>query len=400
MDGKNLIRDYLKEFPNFLSLLIRPVFFIVLSPILLEASLSLNTSIRNLNLVFTFFTIGNLLGNLSSIFYNKKFKKLNIIIFSYVILIALNIALSFSRSLHFYYFLYLIGGYTIGIIWFQANQFIAESKIKNKTRLNMVALSFYPIGSLVAPFIVIAIISNNFNWWFVYYAVSIIAAINILLYLTIIWKKEYLTQGKQQDPIIFKGIFIDKNKNTIITIRVILTILYTLPVTVIITWFPTFFRIEKMFDYREAGLTVSVFYISMIAGRFIIIFLEKKLKMSYIILIFVMIGFVSLILMIFTNQKYIIFSALVTAGVGFSGLFPFLVSTVSLIYENGKGILLTILFSAEGLGQAMAPYITGVLSKYNMALSVSLSVIATALIILLLITDIIYRKKYPEVKLI
>lgn len=102
MDGKNLIRDYLKEFPNFLSLLIRPVFFIVLSPILLEASFSLNTSIRNLNLVFTFFTIGNLLGNLSSIFYNKKFKKLNIIIFSYVILIALNIALSFSRSLNSY----------------------------------------------------------------------------------------------------------------------------------------------------------------------------------------------------------------------------------------------------------------------------------------------------------
>ncbi len=390
----NDTKDYFSEFPNFLSLFIRPVFFIALSPILLEVGASLSTNIRDLNLIFTFFTIGYLIGNLTSIFYNKKFQKLHVIIFSYIVLIGANIVLSLARSLYIYYFLYFLSGYVLGIIWIQANAFILESKIKNKVRLNMIALSFFPIGTLVTPFIVTIIVSNKLNWWYVYYVIIIIILIIVTLYLTITRKKKYDTRVKSKESAILKGIFTNKSKNIIIVIRIILTLLYTIPVTIIITWFPTFFRIEKMFNYKEAGLTISIFYTSMILGRVIISLLEKKIKMENIILIFTFIAFISLCFMVYSNYKYIIFIAEGFAGIGFSGIFPFLVSSVSVMYEKGRDVLITILFGAESLGAALAPYLTGSISKYNMTLSVSLSIIVSVVIFILFITDTLYEKRF------
>lgn len=401
MKENNSIKNYLIETPNFLSLFIRPVFFILLSPILIEASKTLNTTVRSLNLVFTFFTVGYLLGNLTSIFYNKIFQKLHTIIFSYIILIAANIILVLFRSLNLYYLLYSVCGYFLGVIWLQANSYLAESRVKNKIRLNMIALSFFPIGSLLAPFMVTAVISRKIEWWYLYFVVVIIAILNLILYLAITRNKKHVDSNNEKEKIVFKGIFKNKHKNTIIRIRVLLTFLYTIPVTIIITWFPTFFRMEKTFNYKEAGLTVSIFYISMIFGRIIISLLENRIKMDFIIIITSVIASVSLVFMIFLNYKILIFIAICFAGIGFAGLFPFLVSTISSTYKEGKKVLLTIIFSAEGLGQAIAPYLTGLISKFNMTLSVALSLITSVVIFILLIIDFIYRRKtYKEIALI
>jgi MFS transporter, FHS family, glucose/mannose:H+ symporter len=388
------IKDYSCEFPNFLSLFIRPIFFISLSPILLEVSATLNTNIRDLNLIFTFFTIGYLAGNLSSIFYNRKFRKLHIIIFSYLILVIINLVLSLERTLHAYYLLYLLGGYTLGIIWIQANELILESRIENKVRLNMIALSFFPLGTIIAPFIATVVISSKLSWWYSYYVIIVMLLVIIILYLTITRKKIDNNSVRTQEHVVFKGIFTDKNKNKIIILRVIMTLLYTIPVTILITWFPTFFRIEKMFSYQEAGLTVTIFYASMILGRIIITLLDKKIKLENLILIFVFVSFVSLIFMVFSSHKYIIFISEAFAGIGFAGTFPFLITSVSMIYEKGRGLLLTILFSAEGIGAALAPYLTALISKYNMTFSVSLSILVSFVIFILFIVDLIFRKRF------
>ena len=69
---------------------------------------------------------------------------------------------------------------------------------------------------------------------------------------------------------------------------------------------PDFFR-EKTFNYKDAGLTVSIFYISMIFGRIIISLLENRIKMDFIIIITSVIASVSLVFMIFLNYKILIF---------------------------------------------------------------------------------------------
>ena len=111
--------DYLKEIPNFLSIFIFPVYFMTISPMLLEMSKSTGISSADLSLIFTFFIVGSILGQLTSVFFNRKFKKIIVILAGYLLIIPFLIFLSFIRNLFLFYIFYFLIGYFAGVIWLQ-----------------------------------------------------------------------------------------------------------------------------------------------------------------------------------------------------------------------------------------------------------------------------------------
>ena len=66
---KESFKDYLKEIPNFLTIFIVPLFFMTVSPILLEMSADTGISTGDLSLIITFYTIGTITGQLTSVRY-------------------------------------------------------------------------------------------------------------------------------------------------------------------------------------------------------------------------------------------------------------------------------------------------------------------------------------------
>jgi predicted MFS family arabinose efflux permease len=392
---RDSFRDYLIEFPNFLSIFIFAIFFISLGPILLDISTTTGIDVGNLNLIFTFYTVGSVIGQLTSVLYNKKFKALNIILTGFIVLIPITFSLSFSNTLIAFYILYFIAGYILGVIWIQANRNIIRSKVENKDRLTTIALSFYPVGAFAAPFIASTIVSNNLSWRFLYYIISLIIIIIIIFYLTITRKVKYDTI-KQEEVLSFKEIFLCKNKNTIFILTTFLLVAYCISETVIATWSPTFLRSEKMFDIQSAALFVSIFWISIIAGRVIVGFLAGKIKANYMVLILSGIAVASMFFMFLSDSKYFIFIAVIFAGLGFSGIFPLLISSGSTIYKKGKGVLLTILFASANLGISTSSYLTRFVSQHNMTLSVFLSIIFMSVTMILIIFHIFYKKRFVD----
>ena len=97
---KDSFKDYLIEFPNYLSIFIFPLYFLTLSPILLDISKSMGIKTGDLSLIFAFFTIGSVMGQLTSILYNKKFKSLTVITTGFIILIPITIILSLTKELY------------------------------------------------------------------------------------------------------------------------------------------------------------------------------------------------------------------------------------------------------------------------------------------------------------
>lgn len=69
MEDRDSFIDYLKEMPNFLSMFIFPVYFMTIGPMLLDMSKSTGISSADLSLIFTFFTVGSVLGQLTSVFF-------------------------------------------------------------------------------------------------------------------------------------------------------------------------------------------------------------------------------------------------------------------------------------------------------------------------------------------
>src|SRR5665811_79143 len=98
MDTKDRFIDYLAEAPNFLSAFIFSLFFNIASPLLLEISKSTGIEKTNLSFVFTFFTVGAVLGQMTSVFYNRRFKKIQILLAGLIIMIPLTVALNFNSN--------------------------------------------------------------------------------------------------------------------------------------------------------------------------------------------------------------------------------------------------------------------------------------------------------------
>jgi sugar phosphate permease len=154
-----------------------------------------------------------------------------------------------------------------------------------------------------------------------------------------------------------------------------------------------------MFDISTAGIIVSIFWISVGIGRFIIGSIAGKINTSYLMLLLLIIASISITFMVFFNIKYIIFIAIVFFGLSSSGIYPLLISSGSTIYEEGRGVLITFLYVAEAMGLSIAPYLTRFISKYNMTLSISVSIILLGFIIILVLINILYRKKFIDIKL-
>ncbi len=393
---KDSIKDYLLEIPYFFSQFVFVLFYLSISPILLDISLSINVSPKDLILIFTFFSIGGAIGQLTSILYSRTFRKLHIVLFAYALLFIVTIILGLSSFLIVFNILYFISGYLLGVIWIQSYKYIFSSKIKNKYKLTIIATSFFQVGAIVAPFLSTTIINNKLSWRYVYFIIGFFILLAAILYLIISRKRENKPKEERDEKVSFKYIFANKNKNIIFILTAILLIFYVISETIIAIWYQTFFRIEKMFDVSTAGAIASVFWIAMLVGRIIVITLLNKIKTSHILLILSIIAAISINFMIFSNIKITIFIATFFAGIGYSGIFPLLFSSGSMIYKKGRGLLLTILSVSDYIGMSLAPYLIKLFSKYNKLLTNSLPTFFMLILIIFFTINILYRKNHYQ----
>ena len=107
VNKKDSFKDYLKEMPNFLTVFMVPIYFLTISPMFIEISESTGISAGDLSLIITFFTIGIILGQLTSVLYNRIFRRLPIIIAGYMLVILLLLLLSLTSARVLFYTLYL-----------------------------------------------------------------------------------------------------------------------------------------------------------------------------------------------------------------------------------------------------------------------------------------------------
>lgn len=389
----SLILDYLIEIPNFLSMFTFAFFMMMTSPILVDIGVFFKVSPENINLIITFYTIGVIMGLITSIFLNRKFKKIHIIIVAYLIAIPILVTLGLTKNLIIFNILYFIVGYFIGLAWINANSNLVESRIKNKDSVVNFGHSFFAFGALIAPFISTGLINHKMSWNIIYFITVLLVLITIFSYIIILkMNKTSVLPEQEKKPI--KGLFKYKNKNIFFLFSIILMVLYAITENIVGTWAPTFFRIQKMFSLSSAGFILTVFYIGVLVGRLGISFLSYRLRARYIMIGSSLISIVSLILVIFIDNAVINFVAIGFVGLGFSGLAPLIISTTSATHDSNKDIVISIIFFFGLSGQAFAPYLTKLISNNNMVFSLSLTIFLMIAFLVFTLIRVFYKKKY------
>jgi MFS transporter, FHS family, glucose/mannose:H+ symporter len=389
--------DYLREFPNFLSVFIFSMFYNIASPMLLDMSASTGMPVTDLNLIFTFYTVGAIAGQLTSVLYNRKFAKLKVIVAGYIFIVPLIILLNFAANLFIFYIVYLLSGYILGVIWIQSNQFVLENSIKNKERIVTILLSFYPVAALISPILSSNIIKSGFSWRFPFYIIVSLIIINICLYLIIYLKKGSAHTSSQQENTSLREIFTSKYKNIVYCLIFLAVIFYCYSETIIATWIPTYLRQVKNFDIQSAALTLTIFWLFIIIGRAASLAVAGRVKTSKIIIAISVLAVISFTVLIFLNKSYLIYIFAALSGLGYSAMFPLLISAGSTIYLKGRGVLATGLFIASNIGISAAPFFTKYTSAVSPLFSVSFAPLFMALVTIIIITVRILNARFRSV---
>ncbi len=389
---KENLRDYLKEIPNFLTVFVVPFYFLTISPMLLEMSAGTGISTGDLSLIITFFTIGIILGQLTSMLFNRKFNRLTIITAGYIFIILLLLALLFTNSIAIFYILYLLLGYAAGVIWIQSTGYILENRIRNKERLTTIFLSFYPLGSMTAPFIGSTLIRNGLSWRYYYYIAAAASLVILLLFLVLKRRKEHsITRDEEDIPV--RKIFFNRNINIIFAIGCFILFFYCISEGIMVVWAPTFLRTVKSFDIQHAGLAVSIFWFAVLMGRLIVSVFAGKIKTNHILLSLSIIAIASMMIFIPLDSVTASLIAVGFAGLGHSAIITLGVASAGTVYIMGRGILASIVFAAINSGTSLAPFITKYVSRADMTLSVAMAPLFMGFTLIFIVLKMIYERK-------
>jgi MFS transporter, FHS family, glucose/mannose:H+ symporter len=387
LENRDTFKDYLLQIPNFFALFLVPISYLSISPALIEIGKDLHTAPGNISLIFTFFPAGIVAGQLTSVFYNRRFKRSNIILTCYVLLFVINILLFFSKQLALFYVLSAIGGYLIGINYVQSTENILACNVKNKDRIITLMVTFYPLGALVAPLISSSFVKNNISWRFTYLVIAAIVVAIIILYVSISLRGQNKIIANTVQKISFKEIFVNRKINLIYFLTLFTIATYIVGEIVFANWSPTYLRLAKGLDIQSAALGVTFFQIFVVIGRFIASSIVGKIKARTILIFISCLAFVSIILFVLSDSKVFIYMTVSLAGLGYSAMYPLLLSSGSTLYEKGRGTLSSMLFASAYFGIAATPFITrkiGVLNlKFSILFALFFSGTATLLIIFL-----------------
>jgi MFS transporter, FHS family, glucose/mannose:H+ symporter len=362
-------------------------FMMLASPILIDIGAYFNVPPENINLITSLILIGQVIGTITFIFLNRKFNIINVVIFSYIVLIPVLAGLIITTSLFIFYLLYFSSGFLAGIILMDANISILEGEVKNKDSVVNLGYSFFATGALAAPFFASGLLDNQINWKFIYLAVIGLAVISFISYL---FKNKRKRAGsglpKKSKISSVKKIFKDKDKNKYLISTGILMFLCMISMVTVFSWSPTFFRIDKSFDLYSASLIVSLFWTGILLGRLLVSFLSYKYESGILLTGLSIISILGLVLLIFPSTQIINFMGAVIAGLGFSGIIPLLVSSTGLIFGSEKDTALTILFVLQFFSGGMAPFLIRFLAIQNLFISMLMPIIfMSALLILAII---------------
>lgn len=362
-----------------------------LSPVLLDVSEFFNITPEKMNLVMTFFLIGECIGIIALIYLNRKFEKRNLIIWSYIAIIPIMLALMLATSITLFYILYFLAGCFFGVIFLNANLSMLEGKVKNKDSIVNLGHGFFAIGALASPFVVSILLENQVGWKMIYIVIICLILVSFALHLFIIRRKKVglLAESKTID---FKRIFKYRRKNIYMILTSVLMFFYVISEVVIFSWAPTFFRVEKLFSLINASLIISFFWIGILAGRLVISFLSYRIKAGTLLIILSLISLTGLSCTIFVNSQIVNFIGIGFTGIGFSGIPPILISSAGRIFGSGKEISLTILFVIGIIGGSAVPFVITLLSGYGLFISMLIVVISMAVFFIMVFVRRAYRK--------
>lgn len=230
----------------------------------------------------------------------------------------------------------------------------------------VIVKAFIAIGGIMLPIIIAFFVNRNMFYGNTFFLIAIMYLINSLFLFTRKFPKANQAEVSEDGKILNQKKFISepvlkKEGLTIIIIGFTSNAIYT----AFQIWMPTYGQnilgmnqvdSLKLITYYSIGSLISVFILAKL--------LQKTIKPVLVLVIYPIIGIISLILVLLIRTEVVTAIGFTLIGLSSAGVLQMAQTTMGELFWRNKGATMGMVSTAGGIASAVVPALTGIILKY------------------------------------
>ena len=238
------------------------------------------------------------------------------------------------------------------------------------TLLTRVNLS-WGIGAVLAPELV-ALAEKTHRMRMFLLLLALMAALSFVLLTALQWaeKAKEQTAKSTVDPDAHVGLFV-------FVLFSVMLFLYVGAETTIAGWVATYAHRLSGLSVERASLLVSLFWVALLLGRWMVVGLLRRLAEPAILLGGLTLAMSGVAMLLLLHGAWTVLPAVVAAGLGCAPIFPLSVSRM--LARTGRSRHVGWVFAICGAGGGVVPWLTGLISQHGSGLRAAFAVPLAAL---------------------
>ena len=342
----------------------------------LEIAKSFGITTSELQYLFTIFSTASMIMVVSNKFLLEKISiKMEILASSLSILIGVFLMV-LSTNTNFLMIGLTLGGLGIGIYISLASYLIINTFSEDRNRkLNFLHFT-YSLSAVLTPMIAAILIGLNLSWNIVY-----IILLSFVVFVMILGAKtDFREITPKKEEVEVKS---ESKWGIRVYLSALLLFLYVFSEMIFSYWIVEY-MIDKGARGGEAKISLSIFWLFIAIGRFLVGKYGNKFKVSDIVVFLLTVSFISYFSLMFLDGVFGIYVLVGILGLGFSSLYPSIVSLGTEDKKNVSPSLMTFIMMSGSIGGiAYSPISGWINSNYTIEITMGVGVITTLLMLLI-----------------
>ncbi|MCF7763763.1 MAG: MFS transporter [Verrucomicrobia bacterium] len=248
---------------------------------------------------------------------------------------------------------FMLVGIGQGAIEIVTNFSVVQMEARGRSRLMNLVHSAFTVGAILAPFLTGALISRGIEWRSIY--IGLAATSFAMMGVFGLPAARFQTFDGGHSP--GQGGTLQILKHPALLLLALTMFLYVGAEIGISSWISEFFVTQFKLPPSTAAYLVSLFWLGILLGRLGTSFLYKGNQQARLLLIFSLGSAISLGTALLTRSAAASASLFFCTGLGFSTIYPTVITIVGDRYAHARGVAIGFVSTAGGIGMCVFPFI-------------------------------------------
>ena len=269
---------------------------------------------------------------------------------------------------------------------------MADVNPGNERRAVTFAHVFFGVGAIIGPAFAGWLVDSNYPWQAAYMLASVLA------FIAVIWVTRFEYPPVKAEEKLELEAFTNILQHRGFILLCTAVALYVGVETTVWGWTPEYLTADLQYDPTLAGMMVSLLWLAITIGRFISAKLAEKYSNKLLVSGLCIVSMVGLIAQAIPGLHILAPFTFFLLGLGFSGIWPLIVSQAGIIFKSKyTGTAFGLAVAAGGIGGMTVPYLFGFIAE-QIKMNILFATLTIPLILIIIISFAIGNKEKIEEK--